>query len=166
MASLLRNAMRTLGQPARQVKFSPLYTLSQRHKSWKDEFDGLVQKPLDDPDGLYKSKFELDFKPELPIAKPGAEWVDKGWPDDGTGFPGAYPNWEEFKLEHRDPRPAVPYFCPQEKRYYGEPVHFDDDMLNVWQPYDGSQDPELTTGRMLTDLGVVPTFLLTTLQSF
>lgn len=156
MASLLRNVVRSIGQPARRMKFAPIYTLTARHKSdWTDEFDGVVQKPLDDPDGLYQSKYPGDdFKPELPITPPGAEWVDEGWKDDGTGFHGAYPNWKEWKYEHRDPRPAEPYFVRQDKRYFGEPVHLNDDILNVWMPNDGSADPELTTGRMLRDLSV------------
>merc|ERR1711962_1391552 len=121
----------------------PLYNVTRNKSYW------------DDPDGLYQSKFPEDPNPpELPVTPPGAEWVDKGWKDDGTGFHGAYPNWEEFRYEDRDPRPAVPYFDRQQKRYFGEPVHVEDDMLNVWMPDDGSADPELTLGRMLTDFGV------------
>merc|ERR1712135_10864 len=151
MASLLlRHAVRALGKATRMNNASTA---------------GLVvatRKRHDDYDlGLYEKEFPEDpHPPELPITTPGPEWVDEGWKDDGLGYHGVYPNCKPFRFEHREYRPAIPYFSDQDKRYFGEPVHIDDDILNIWQPDDGTQDPFLTTEKILKDFAVLSGLLL------
>lgn len=88
--------------------------------------------------------------PSPPIKPPGPEWVDKGWKDDGTGF-GDYPNYQEFSYQDRDPRPVEPYFDAQDRRYYGEPIHVNDDMLNMWMP-DSTDNGRFTPFEMFLHL--------------
>jgi len=68
-----------------------------------------------------------------PIKPPGPEWIDQGWKDDGTGL-GDYPNYAEFSYQHRDPN--LKYWDQQDRRNFGEPLHLNDDILNMWMPDD------------------------------
>ena len=63
----------------------------------------------------------------------GKEWVDQGWKDDGTGL-GDYPNYTEWSYQNRDP--DLPYWDQQDRRHFGEPLHVEHEMLNVWMPDD------------------------------
>jgi len=73
--------------------------------------------------------------PRPKIRPPGPEWVDQGWNGEQKGNGWAdYPNWVEWSYQNRDPRPKIPYDDPQMRRYFGEPLHVNDDILSMHMP--------------------------------
>ena len=88
--------------------------------------------------------------PPPPIKPPGPEWIPKEWKDDGTGY-GDYPNYVEWSYQNRDP--TAQYFEQQDRRHFGEPLHVNDDVLNMWMPDDISES-RFTPREMLLHLTI------------
>jgi len=96
--------------------------------------------------GSKKSEFaDLDIAKPPEIKPWGKEWVDQGWPKDGTGFKD-YPNWAEWSHQDRDPN--AQYDDQQMRRNFGEPIHFYDDGLRH-HIYDSSDQKKYTPHQCL-----------------
>merc|ERR1712188_9512 len=115
MASLLR-AMRTVSRSTLRSRALPLLQSVRNYGA----------PPDDGRDGIWGP---YPGAPE--IMPPGPEWVELPWPDDGIDY-GDYPNYVEWSYQTRDPHPAIPYYDNFDRRYYGEPLHYNDDILSVW----------------------------------
>jgi len=126
-------------QPSRAaLRLSPIYQLSRRSASGDSSDKG------DNPDDIKEGKKVW--------TRAGPEWVPEKWKDDGMGW-GEYPNWKEWSYQHREPRPDEAYFEPQDRRYFGEPVHMNEDALNRWMPDDESNF-KYTPYEMMSHLAV------------
>jgi len=93
---------------------------------------------------------DKDFAQPPPVKPWGREWVDEGWPQDGTGFKD-YPNWSEWSHQDRDP--TAKYWDQQQRRHFGEPIHFYDDGLRH-SIFDSPDHKKYTPGQNMGQMAV------------
>ncbi|RMX55122.1 hypothetical protein pdam_00007457 [Pocillopora damicornis] len=112
----------------------------------------LLRRAAFRPQTLIGIRKASDDHIKYPIPTPENDWKNfhRPWPDDGYAL-GDYPNLPEICNQRRQ---HLGWWDVQERRNYNEPIHLDEDALNVWVWSEVTCNDRYTPGEILMQLGI------------
>ncbi|KAL9984119.1 hypothetical protein ACROYT_G006379 [Oculina patagonica] len=117
----------------------------------------LLRRTISRPQVLLGIRKGHDDHKKFPLPTPENDWkgFTRGWKDDGYAL-GDYPNLPDISNQRRQHKG---WWDPQERRNYGEPIHQDEDALNVWVMAETDCNDRYTPHEAAMQLGVATAIL-------